>query len=569
MAGLTSPPTQRWTSAQSRAQFAALAQLRWCLFRNGFRRKGGTGELAARILLIPFLGILAAGPVLGAGIAGYYIVSSAQFSKLPALTWSIFALWQLVSINISAPQLSFDIASILRFPISFPRYLTARLVFGLLSAANVIGTLALLSADVGIGIARPSLLSWATLLLALFAAANIFFTRMIFAWIDRWLSTRRARELLTAFILFASLGFEYLNVTFNPGMQSGRHHHASHLPALLKILHRIEPIAALLPPGLTASSILGFAQSRYLPAIASLCGLIAFAALFLSIYAWRMHREFSGENLGELITQPAASTWSARPAARPDLQTYSPTSRTFGFSSVLAACLQKELLYLRRNTNQLFGFLAPVFMIFLFAGRISASGSLGSLVFPASVAYSILGVAVLSYNSLGMDGPGVQLYFLAPTRLRDVFLAKNLLGFLLNLIELILIYAVICFTGRSPSLPITIATVCWLLFAAFTSAAIGNLRSLTAPRKIDFSKLSRKQTSQFSALIALAVVAACCCIGFGVVVLASHLNHPWLMVPILLGLAGIAFVSYLRTLNRLDTIALIHREAITEELCRT
>jgi ABC-2 type transport system permease protein len=265
MAGLTSPPTQRWTSAQSRAQFAALAQLRWCLFRNGFRRKGGTGELAARILLIPFLGILAAGPVLGAGIAGYYIVSSAQFSKLPALTWSIFALWQLVSINISAPQLSFDIASILRFPISFPRYLTARLVFGLLSAANVIGTLALLSADVGIGIARPSLLSWATLLLALFAAANIFFTRMIFAWIDRWLSTRRARELLTAFILFASLGFEYLNVTFNPGMQSGRHHHASHLPALLKILHRIEPIAALLPPGLTASSILGFAQSRYLP----------------------------------------------------------------------------------------------------------------------------------------------------------------------------------------------------------------------------------------------------------------------------------------------------------------
>jgi ABC-2 type transport system permease protein len=557
--------TDRWTSAQSRAQFAALAQLRWCLFRNAFRRKGGVGELIARIVFLPILGIFAFGPIVGAGLAGYDIVSSNHLKLLAAITWSIFALWQLVSINISPPTLSFDINTIIRFPISFPRYLTARLFFGLLSASNVIGTLALLSADIGIGIARHSLLPWATLLLALFAVSNIFFTRMIFAWVDRWLSTRRARELLTGFILFASLGLQYLNVTFNPGLQGSGRHHANHLPFLLKAFHHIEPIAALLPPGLTATSILSFTQSRFIVAISSFLGLAAFAALFLAVYAWRMQREFSGENLSEVTPQKHAAPL---PPATPHPHTKGSTGKTTGLNPTIAACLQKEFLYLRRNTNQLFGFLAPIVMVFLFAGRIGASGGPGNLIFPTAVAYSILGVSILSYNCLGMDGTGVQLYFLAPARLRDVFLAKNLIGFLLNLIGLVLIYFVILFTSRPPSPLIAIATLCWVLFTTFTNGAIGNLRSLTAPKKIDLSKVSRKQTSQLSALIAFGVVAACSAVGFGVVSLANHLSHPWLMVPILLALSAGGFIFYLQVLNRLESIASNHREALTEELCK-
>jgi ABC-2 type transport system permease protein len=210
MAGITEPKPQPkpWTIAQSRTQFAALAYLRWCLFRNSFRRKGGVGELVSRILFFPIIGIIAFGPIVGCGFAAYYIVSSGHLNMLPVLTWGIFLLWQLVSINIAQPNLSFDINIILRFPLSFPRYLAARLVFGLLGASNVIGTCALLAADIGIGIAHPSLLPWSTLLLAVYALTNIVFTRMIFAWIDRWLSTRRAREVLTAFILFFSLGIQ-------------------------------------------------------------------------------------------------------------------------------------------------------------------------------------------------------------------------------------------------------------------------------------------------------------------------------------------------------------------------
>src|SRR5271170_4963343 len=442
---------QSWTAAQGRGQFAALAQLRWCIFRNAFHRKGGAGELAARAVLFPIMATFAIGPIIGSGVAAYFLVSSGRLAMFPLLTWGIFALWLLVLLNISPPGLSFDINTIIRFPLSFPRYLTARLFFGLLSASNVIGTLALIAADIGIGIAKPSLLAWATLLLTTFALANIFFTRMVRAWVDRWLSTRRARELLTAFILFASLGFQYINLNYNPGFQQSRHH-ANHLPFLLKVFHHIQPIAALLPPGLTATSIASFSQARYLPSIASLFGLVVFAGLFLTIYAWRMHREFRGENLSELTKQPPASRTSSIAAPSTQPQSAATTTSTYDLSPTIVACLQKEFLYVRRNTNQLYGFIAPIFMVFLFASRIGSSGRFGSFVFPAAVAYSILGVSILSYNCLGMDGPGIQLYFLAPIRLRNVFLAKHLVGFLPSLIELVLILAVIRFVSHKPTL---------------------------------------------------------------------------------------------------------------------
>jgi ABC-2 type transport system permease protein len=565
-------PTQPWTAAQSRAQFAALAKLRWCIFRNSFRRKGGAGELAARIILFPILGLFAIGPILGSGFGAYFLVSSGRIAMLPILTWAIFALWMLVVLNISPAGLSFDIDTIIRFPLSFPRYLTARIFFGLLSASTVIGTLSIIAADIGIAVARPSLALWSTLLLATFGLANIFFTRMLLEWVERWLSTRRSREILTAFILFASLGFQYINLNFNPGLQ-GRHRHASnHLPLLRSIFHHIQPIAAVLPPGLTATSISSFSQSHLLVSVATLLGLIAFTALFFSIYAWRMHREFRGENLSE-VTQPnrtaAQRTQVTRPAVTPaTLPTTAALTNIFGLNSTVIACLQKEFIYLRRNINQLYGFVAPLFMVFLFAGRMSANGRFGEFIFPVAVAYSVLGVSVLSYNALGMDGSGVQFYFLSPTSLRDVFLAKNITGFLLTLVELVLIFAVIAFVAHPPSLVIGLSTVCWLLFATFINGAVGNLRSLTAPKKINLLKPTRGQASQLSVLIALGILVACLGIAFVIVTLANYLGRPWLMVPVFLALALIAFIVYVQVLNRLDAIAFEHREDLAEELCK-
>ena len=207
-------------------------------------------------------------------------------------------------------------------------------------------------------------------------------------------------------------------------------------------------------------------------------------------------------------------------------------------------------------------------MVFLFASRFSASGRYGEFVFPVAVAYSTLGVSTLSYNALGMDTSGIQFYFLSPTRLRDVFLAKNLMTFVLALAELVLIFGVIVTLTHVPSLTVALATIAWLLFATFLNAAVGNLRSIIAPRKVDLMKASRKQISQLSALLALAMIVACAAIGGAVVFLCNYLNRPWLMIPIFFTLAIIAFILYVQILSRLDALAQTHRETLTEELCK-
>jgi ABC-2 type transport system permease protein len=142
------------------------------------------------------------------------------------------------------------------------------------------------------------------------------------------------------------------------------------------------------------------------------------------------------------------------------------------------------------------------------------------------------------------------------------------MGFLLSLVELVVIFVVISVIAHPPTLIITLATVCWLLFTTFINGAVGNLRSLMAPKKIDLTKVSRKQASQLSILISLGVVLGCLGIGYTVIVIAGTLDSSWLMVPIFLALALIAFVVYLRVLNRLDAMALDHREDLAEELCK-
>jgi ABC-2 type transport system permease protein len=89
-----------------------------------------------------------------------------------------------------------------------------------------------------------------------------------------------------------------------------------------------------------------------------------------------------------------------------------------------------------------------------------------------------------------------------------------------------------------------------------------------APKKIDLTKVSRKQASQLSILISLGVVLGCLGIGYAVILIAGNLNRPWLMVPLFLALALIAFIIYLQVLSRLDTIALNRREDLAEELCK-
>lgn len=438
MAGLT----ERLPPVPASAQFKAVAYLRWRLFANTFRRKEGIGELAAKIIIYPISLLFLAGPVAGATFGSYYAISESHVELMAVVFWVIFLLQVVVSINIAPPGLSFDPESLIRFPLSFPRYLVIRLFLGLLSASTIAGTCALLGAAVGVSVARPELGVIAFAAAIALAVTNMFFVRMVFAWVDRWLSTRRAREAMTGLILLGTVVFQYINVTFNGigGHTSRAGQAAAQAAKLARVEHLYQaasPLLMHLPPGLAAAAILD--QTLHSPSLAviQILGIGLFGAFFLAVFAWRMQFEFGGENLSEANVSPEAAPRGSHIV----VETPAPV-RTYGLSPIVAACLQKEFIYLRRNAAQYYGLLVPIAMVFVFAGRAGSFGRTG-FTFPAAVVYSFLGISTLSYNALGLDAAGVQGYFLAPIRMRSVFIAKNIFAFGLAALQLVLIYALL------------------------------------------------------------------------------------------------------------------------------
>ena len=597
-----------WSAGKTRAQFGAIAWLRWRIFVNSFRRKGGKGEMVGVVLLsVLFLGLVF-GVVVGAGFGAYAIVAKGHLTWLAGLLWGIFLLCQLLNIQLGQPTTTFDPTQLIRFPLKVETYVGIRLFFGLLTPANVAGTLTSLAVAVGIGLAAPELWVYALIAMAVFAATNVLFSRMIFAWVDRWLSTRRAREVFTAVIFIGSLGIQWANFKFNPAYN---HNHKTHAYDVSQqrfgfvgpLIARAEPWLRPLPPELASASLAEGTEG----AVAGFAGYTVAAAmwggLFLLVFALRMRTEFRGENLSDAASAVAQKTTRAKankglsplraarfgrddervgmgastavaPANAAAIGTNVATGE-FAVAgrarvwAVVEAVVSKEILYVRRNTGILYGLVMPIFLVLIFAGKFATRSSAGSMwVFPAAVAYTLLAICPLSYNSLGMETTGAQLYFMAPVRMRDILLGKNLLGSLMALVEIVLVFVIISYMAGVPSLQTAVAAVLWAVGTLAVNMVFGNQRSITSPKKMDLQKMARRQSSQVSALIALALMMVSGGVAAGIFFLCFWLHALWALVPIFAVFAAVGVGFYLQSLKTIDRFALEHREELLLELCK-
>ena len=586
MAELTTPVQGRagngqWTAERTRAQFAAIAWLRWRILCNSFRRKGGVGEMVGMVLLsVLFLGMVFAF-VLGAGAAAYFFVAKGHLTWISGLLWGIFVLCQLLNIQLGQPATTFDPTQLIRFPLKVDTYVEIRLFFGLLTPANVAGTLTSLAVAVGIGIAAPGLWVYALVAMAVFAATNVLFSRMIFAWVDRWLSTRRAREVFTGIIFAVSLGIQWANFTFNPAYN---HHHTTHAYGVSRervawvshLYQQAHPWLAGLPPELVSNSLVK-AQGASVGGFAGYtAGAALWGALFLLVFALRMRTEFHGENLsdaaGGIAPQPvkAVRVPSVAPMALAAVgESEFQAASGARIWAVIETVLGKEILYVRRNTGILYGLIMPIFLVLIFASKFaSRSGSSSMWVFPAAVAYTLLAICPLSYNSLGLEATGAQLYFMAPVRMRDILLAKNLLGIAMALLEVTLILVIISYMAGPPSLQTTLAAIFWAVGTLAINMIFGNRRSISAPKRIDSQRMMRRQASQASGLIAMAVMLVSSGVAAGLFGLCFWLHQMWAVVPVFAIFAAVGVGFYLQTLKSLDRYALNHREELLLELCK-
>lgn len=560
-------------------QLGAVAWLRWRIFINGLRsrnsgRRNAAGILLAillRLLLWPIFAVWIVGPVAASGYVAWTAVANHQPMWLLALMTGIGLLWQFIAAsgsNIAASMPTFDPASLLRFPLPFGRYLLLRLTLGLLTPSTVVGCLALFAAAIGVGIAQPALLPFAWISFGLYALANVFCARMVGIWLERMLARRRGREIFGGLLALIIVSFQFLQ--FARVRHVGQAGHLRHAPGseqqswIFEMVLRSAHAMHWLPPGFAADAVLH--SARLAAAAANLMLLSGWTTLFLAGFAVRLHRQYLGEYLSD---SPAPMPASSEIPRRIRLRALPQQHVVRPQASVLPALLRKEWLTIRSNTGQLMGLLTPLIFVWIMSRGSFASHP--SYLLSGAVGYAILGPMGTAYNVFGPEGAGVQLYLLAPVRMRDVVLAKNIATALVLTAEATLAWAIAASSSRLPIAPATqLATVLWLLFVLLMNLTAGTFRSIRAPRKFiagQSSQMRSAPTGRTSALLAVALVIGSMLLQIPVLRLSRFLQLPWLSAWIFGALAMAGAAAYMLFLRKVDALVLRNRDLLEQELC--
>ena len=345
---MTSPTLN--LAPQARQQLAAVAGLRWRVFINSLRTFRGRLELASRIFIsLAFLGGGIGGAV-GLGGAAWFLILHGNVEWLGTLLWPVFLFWQLFPLMATAFTQNVESSNLLRFPLSYRSYFLIRLAYGSLDPATAVASLWLLGIDIGIGIARPRALPWATIVLLTFALVNIVLARMLFAWLERWLAQRRTREILGILFFLFILSFQLIG----PLIAAYEHRSIPHSRVLgQKLTNAQRP----LPPGLAAAAIAGMIQGQPGTSVVPSVLLVSYGIAFLWLLNFRLRAEYRGESFSESARRKVAP--SGLPAPRLGWNLPGSPARSWPY-------FEKELRYLSRSGPMLFTLIVPLFMLAVF-----------------------------------------------------------------------------------------------------------------------------------------------------------------------------------------------------------
>jgi ABC-2 type transport system permease protein len=541
------------------SQLAAIAELRWRLFVNALRTTRGKLELVSHVIVSIAFAIGGIGGAFGMGIAASLMISAGKPELLALLLWFVFVFWQVFPVMATAFTNNPDSSDLLRFPLSYRSYFLVRMAYGAFDPATALGSLWSFGILLGVGFAKPELLPWTLLVLLAFAAFNLLFMQMVFAWVERWLAQRRTRELLGILFVLLMLSFQLI------GPLAGHFSKRAH-PDAQRYVELLAPVQGILPPGLAADAIAQAAYSRFMMGFCSLALLGAFVLAIGYCLHVRLMAQYRGENLSEV----------AATSALPKDRTLRLGWNLPGFTTPVAAVFEKEIRYLLRSGPMLLTLIMPVFVLILlrFGPMNSARHSGASLTrmpdmaFPAAAAYTLLILTNLAYNNFGGDAGGIQFFYASPVSFREIVLAKNLTHTGILAAETLVAWVAVSYLYGPPALAVVVATLAGLLFAAPVNFSAGNLLSIYSPKKLDYSSFGRQRASQTTVLISLGIQLFVVGVGVAVFWMARHYGNFWIATLILLVLAGISLSAYAMILKRMDRLALERRETLVAELCR-
>ena len=565
-------------SPLARSQYAALTGLRWHVFVNGLRSKLGVFEMGARAVAFVVYALMGLGLGVTVGALSYAFAVRERWQYFPIVFWVVFLIWQMVPIMLASFQEQFDLGTLLRFPVGFRPFFLLYVVFGLSDVSTILGFLCCLGIFAGVTAARPELFAWTALILAVFAAFNILLVRAVFAWIDRWLSQRKTREIVGAIFMLLALSVQLLN----PALHQMRHQGQSQKAQKEEIYRNLvaspwfqtaQQVQRWLPPGLAGVALHQTAAQLPVPALESLGVLGLFVLASGSVLGLRLRAEYRGENLGAApaLKKPAPSPAKAIPIR--EKAAVSAGNFQAGSSGPIAAIIEKEIRTLMRTLPLLYAVGAPLVLVLVISGGFARGGGLYGhsplLAFPLCVFFAQIGFRQLFSNELGTEGPGIQLYFLSPTPMSTVLLAKNLLHSAVFVVALVIAGFMATLRLGQPSAIVVAATVAFFLFVLPVNLALGNIFSLTMPYRVNPGRISRQRGSQASALLGLLFQAGEVGVGALVFELCSIGGMLWLAIPIFLALAAIATFVWLRILGNSGDIASQHKDQLIATLMKT
>jgi ABC-2 type transport system permease protein len=523
-----------------------MAGLRWRLFINGLRSIHGFLDLGATGIAWLLYSVYGLGLGVGFCTAAYSLASHASWQYLPILFWVMSFLWLMFPIAVASFQEQSDLGILLRFPVRFGSYFLLYLISGLMEASTLVGVLCCLGVWLGIVMARPDLFLRAAISLSVFAVFNILLVRAVFAWIDRWLTQRKTREILGAVFMALMVGLLVINPVLNQKRYEGTKNHKEEAASLREALDKYAPLLKTanqvqqwLPPGLSARTLQQAVEQKPVAAFASLNMLGLWVVLAGGALASRLTAQYRGQNLnwapsrGEAIERGGG--W------------------TLGGSRPFSAIVEKELRSLMRSVPLLWAMSMPMLFVLVIAGMFhhghSSDTNSFPYAFPLCVAYALLGFTGLFYNNLGAEGAGIQLLFLSPTPIRTVFLAKNLLHSVLFAVVGFASGVLSCLRLGVPPFAVLADTGAWLVFALPCNLAAGIIFSLTMPYRIDPGRITRPAGAQANTLPAAFIQLGVLGVGVLIFWLCWSLKSQWLPVPIFLTLAVGALFFWTRVLH--------------------
>jgi ABC-2 type transport system permease protein len=536
-------------------QVRLVAGVRWRILKNGLRKKHNVWDLIAMIWVCFFSGAIVIGLAFAFFTGGYEFLAKGHIGLMSLLFWGIFLWWQVFPIFVAGFGSNFEFGTLLRFPLSLRAFYLLGLGYGLSDFAAISSICWVLCIIAGAATAQSSIAPAMILVSFFFVLINLTLERLIGSWLERILAKRRTRELFIALFIMSMVSLNFLNPILQRWGRGAQ-------PKFLRIV----PYLGWMPGSLAGNAVQAAASANLRGYSVAVAGLLAWA-LATSALLWQ---RFAAQYAGEVISESAAPSTMRRRVRR----RMEGAERPGLLSPQVAAMVVKEFRYLTRNGFAFLTLIIPPVMVIFFTlqfgpGSVLRQHSLKpGMFFPAILAYLILILLSPAYNSFAFESKGIQTYFMAPVRFRDVLLGKNLFLVCLVTFELTLCLALLTWRVGWPGAAMFVSTIMAGAFAVLGQLAIANWSSLSFPKKMEIGKMKGQRNSGVAVWTAfgmqIVVMGVCALVLFA----GRWTGNPWLPTFAFVGLTAAALGGYRASLTAMNTLAEEKKELLIEALTR-